>query len=324
MESWRRDLRRDPVPPLLSSSYEPITFLTRRDLLGEDSGSIEVLWSLPDARHIVSKQLPDGSWKYHTPKPTYREAENYRQLETYRQVRILVEKYGFNRASPALVKAAEFLFQFQTVEGDFRGIYGKQYTPNYSAGIMELLVKAGYADNPKVKRGFNWLLSMRQSDGGWAIPLRTKGIKLDASSMEEETVQPDRTRPCSQLATGCVLRAFSADPGLRHSPEARAAGAILASRLMGRDVYPDRGAPSYWTNFTFPFWFTDLLSALDSLTLLGFSLGDGRIAEGIAWLREHQGDDGLWRLRTLNTGGDKQVHLWISLAACRVLRRLGV
>ena len=46
-----------------------------------------------------------------------------------------------------LEKAAEFLFQRQTTEGDFRGIYGTQYSPNYSAAIMELLIKSGYSDD---------------------------------------------------------------------------------------------------------------------------------------------------------------------------------
>ncbi len=323
MENWWQWLSRDPLSPLLASGNEAITYFARRDLLGVDPGPVRSLWELPEALSMLKRQRADGSWKYHATKPTPLENKNYAQLETYRQLRVLVEKHGFTRSHTALSTAAEFMFSFQTEEGDFRGIYGNQYSPNYSAGIMEILVKAGYEDDPRIKNGFNWLLSIRQTDGGWAIPIRTRGIKLDTAAIEGKTVQPDRSRPSSQLATGCVLRAFAADPRRRHLTETRAAGAILASRLMGRDTYPDRGAPSYWTGFTFPFWFTDLLSALDTLTLLGFGLADGRISEGVDWLREHQGEDGLWRLRTLNSGGDRHVYLWISLAVCRVLRRLG-
>jgi hypothetical protein len=68
------------------------------------------------------------------------------------------------RAHPAVQRAAECLFSFQTDEGDFRGIYGTQYTPHYTAGIMELLIKAGYANDERIARGFAWLLSMRQRD----------------------------------------------------------------------------------------------------------------------------------------------------------------
>jgi hypothetical protein len=36
-----------------------------------------------------------------------------------------------------------------------------QYTPNYSAAIMELLIKAGYSTDVRTEKGFQWLLSIR-------------------------------------------------------------------------------------------------------------------------------------------------------------------
>lgn len=80
--------------------------------------------------------------------------ENYAQLETYRILGQLVENYGFSKKHPAIGKAAEFLFRFQTDEGDFRGIYGNQYTPIYTAAIMELLINAGYDNNSRIEKGF--------------------------------------------------------------------------------------------------------------------------------------------------------------------------
>jgi hypothetical protein len=39
--------------------------------------------------------------------------------------------------------------------------------------ILKLLIQAGYHDDPRIQKGFQWLLSMRQSDQGWTIPILT-------------------------------------------------------------------------------------------------------------------------------------------------------
>jgi hypothetical protein len=64
---------------------------------------------------------------------------------------------------------------------------------------------------------------------------------------------------------------------------------------------------------------TDLLSALDSLSLLGFSSADARIQQALNWFVAHQEDDGLWRLTLLRMTGERDGDAWISLAICRVL-----
>jgi hypothetical protein len=311
----------DPVPILLNSGNEAVIYFTRRDLLGEGVPSIETLWRLPQAEKMLRRQRDDGSWKYPGGNEEVRSQENYDQLETYRMLGELVEKYGCNDGSPAIRSAAEFIFTFQTEEGDFRGIYGNQYTPNYSAGIMELLIKAGYGDDPRIERGFEWLLSIRQEDGGWAIPIRTLGMKLDAIAVKSDLVEPDRSKPFSHLATGVVLRAFAAHPRYRRKKEAKAAGELLASNLFKRDNYPDRSTPEYWTRVSFPFWFTDIISALDSLSYLGFTREDPRISDALDKLKERQREDGLFELKLLRIK-DKDMKFWICLAICRLLNRL--
>ena len=321
-DPWLKRLRVDPVPALLSSGNDAVAYFARRDLLGEKVPPVETLWQLPQAQSMLRRQREDGSWKYPGGNKEVRSRENYDQLETYRMLGELVEKFGHNGKSPAIGAAAEFLFEFQTGAGDFRGIYGNQYTPNYSAGIMELLIKSGYGDDPRIEKGFRWLLSIRQDDGGWTIPIRTRGLKLDAINVSRtDTVEPDRSKPLSHLATGVVLRAFAAHPRYRKSGEARAAGDLLASRLFERDAYPDRGTPDYWTRVSFPFWFTDIVSALDSLSLLGFTAEDPRIGVALSELGKRQLDDGLFDLKLLKTK-DKALKFWICLAICRAFKRL--
>jgi len=323
LNGWQNRLKYDPLYHLVSSGNKALAYFAKRDLLEEEVDTIETLWQLAPVIRITHKQQKDGSWKYHGGKAYVRSKQNYNQLETHRILGQLVEKYGLIRKHPAIEKAADFLFKFQTEEGDFRGIYGNQYTPNYAAAIMELLIKAGYEDDPRIERGFNWLLSIRQKDGGWAIPLRTigkdSGTLLQALK-NPKPIKPDRSKPFSHCVTGVVLRAFASHEKYRKTEEAKVAGKLLESRFFQADKYHDRRASSFWKKFSFPFWFTDLLSSLDSLSLIGFTIDDPQIKKALEWLIKKQQENGGWNLSLLKTK-DRELSLWISLAICRVFKR---
>ena len=272
---------------------------------------------------MVGKQNPNGSWRYPGGKHSIRSQENYDQLETFRQLGVLVEKFGFTREHSSIERAASYLLSFQSNEGDLRGIYGNQYATTYVGAILELLIKAGYADDPRVAKALAWLLATRQSDGGWAIPVRTVGVPFPEFvdvELHPEPLAPDRSRPSSHLVTGMVLRAFAAHPARLEASEIREAGNLLAARLYQRDKYSDRGSVSYWERVSFPFWFTDIVSSLDTLSRLGFDPGMTTISAALARLRELQRDDGTFAF-TLLKGKDKDLPWWISLAVCRTLKR---
>lgn len=320
--NWLKSLRSNPLPPLLAAGNPSLEYFARRDLLGEQVPSPEELWKRPKVERLLRRQREDGSWPYPGGgKPHLRSSEDYDQIETYRALGELVEQHAATKRLPAVRHAAEFLFSQQTSEGDFRGIYGNQYSPNYTAAIMELLIKAGYAADRRIRRGFAWLVSIRQADGGWAIPFRTRGLKLDVFAQRAPTVDTDPSRPFSHLVTGVVLRAFAAHPDFRASQEAVAAAGLLASRLFRKDAYPDRGSPEYWTRFSFPFWFTDLLSGLDSILWITPGTKDPQVRKGFEWLAGHQLADGTWDVSLLRSGKGKQVGLWVGLGICRVFKK---
>jgi hypothetical protein len=136
-------------------------------------------------------------------------------------------------------------------------------------------------------------------------------------------VEPDRTKPFSWLVTGVVLRAFAAHPTHRKSPEARVAGRLLLARFFKPDSYPDRKGAKFWTEFRFPFWFTDLVSALDSLSRLGFTIDDPQMRKGVDWLIARRRKDGTWHLRMMaskNVSGDE----WMTKSILRIFARLHV
>jgi hypothetical protein len=311
--------RYNPVAPLVDSTHVPIAYWARRDLLGERVGPVHELWVFPAAARLLRSQRADGSWAYGSGRDHRRAHSGYDQLETYRSLGELVEKYGLTRKHEGLVRAAEFLLSFQTGEGDIRGIYGNQYSPNYTAGIVELLVKAGFGQDARVGRAFDWLSQTRQADGGWALPLRTRGRNF-FDCLVEPTVPADLSKPSAHLVTGVVLRAFAAHPRRRHGAIARHGAELLAESLFTRDRYPDRRAADYWTRFGFPFWYPDLISALDTLGRIGHPAGDPQVRRAVDWLAGRQRPDGSFELDLLRTR-DKSLPQWLALAICRAAMR---
>lgn len=325
MTNWLDRLGHDPMPFLLSSQSSSVVFFARRDLMDEDPGPVKSLWTGQEVERILGRQEPDGRWSYPGGDSRIRSKEDYDQLETYRQLGFCVEEFGMDRTHPGIRKAAGFLFAHQTGEGDFRGIYGRQYSPNYTAAILELLVKAGYSEDDRVDMAFRWLISIRQTDGGWAIPFRTAdkaGQVRWTEVMRSKPVRPDTSRPFSHMVTGMVLRAFAAHERYRRSAEARTAGSLVARRFFRADSYADRRAREFWERISFPFWFTDVVSALDSLSLLGFKDDHVGICNALQWLAARQRKDGSFRVKLLRDR-DRNASHWVCLAACRVFKRFG-
>lgn len=321
---WLSRLSVNPIPALVDWTDNALAYFTRRDVLQQSVDPVESLWDLPAASRLIRNQRADGSWRYPGKNDPSVPGQNTALLETFRNLRVLVEMFGFTRAHPALVKAADYLFSCQTVEGDIRGIIGNQYMPYYFGAILELLIKAGYADDPGVISGLDWLLSMRQNDGGWIVPTQAvPSAQRTTQFWAGEPVKPERTKPHAHLATGMVLRAFAAHPNYRMRPEILAAACCLKVRLFKADKYNDRQAPAYWLKFQYPFWWTSLVSALDILSILGFTSTDMDIARGLAWFATQQQMDGLWA--TGYDSGEKAEtnRRWVGLAVCRILGRFG-
>ena len=320
MAGWVEQLSVDPLPVLSRSEGAALRYFMRRDLLDQDPGPVEPLWELEEPKKVLGKQQPDGSWKY-PPRKNARKDEDFDLLQTYRELGKLVEQYGFDRRHPAIERAAEYLFSFQTLEGDILGIFGSQYAPHYTAGMMELLIKAGYGDDPRIDRGFDWYLGTRQEDGGWAWPLRTAKVSYYDAIEQPDPVQTVRSKPFAHALTGFILRAFAAHPERRTSTTAREAGTLMKSRFFKPDKYSDRRGAEYWTKFQFPFWWANLLTALDSLYWLGFPAADEDIQRGLDWFRANQELSGLWPTGYGKGGKTGAAERWVGLAICRVLKR---
>jgi hypothetical protein len=328
---WLKKLRYDPIRPLAGSGEDAFTYFVRRDLLRKNLPPVSTIWTTKKAQSIFNKQKPAGYWVYPG------KGEEHNLLQTLKNLQALVYQYGFHRTHAATALACEYLFSHQTDEGDIRGFIGNQYAPYYTGIVVALLIEAGYEDDPRIEKAVQWLLSVRQNDGGWVIgspgfsglpDLRWKEIAYLTSDRHAETVKAfDKTRPFSHSGTGMAIRAFAAHKRYRYSPEVLQAARLLKSHFFMEDNYSSYQAADHWVRFQFPFWWNNLLAAMDSLSLIGIPSTDGDIKRALDWFIDHQQEDGLWKSsyshihKASENSKSLEQRLWISLAICRMLKR---
>jgi hypothetical protein len=156
---------------------------------------------------------------------------------------------------------------------------GKVVAVHFQGWALSALCRAGFEADERVEKGFKFLLSLRQDDGGWAW----RGVRTESAA-----------RPSSHLITGMVLRAFASSKERRTGREARRAAELLATRFLQPDRYEDRKAPAFWEALVEPRFYTDVLDALDTITSIGLGKENSGVRTAEAYLRSRQAKDGLW------------------------------
>jgi prenyltransferase beta subunit len=313
---------------LLARGNLPILYWMKKDILEVPIDREQKNLRKFAARiRILESQRPNGGWgkrKYQGPP---RWEKTYYIVDTLKNAFRLYD-YGCVYEEKGVQKLVKFLFSTQTKEGDFRGAYLNEYAPTYHALTLHALCLFGLHNDQRTQKGFRWIMRHKQDDGGWVIPYRTidkKELKSRYNFEAQTTltpVKPDHTQPSSHLVTGMILRALAASPVWRKRKEARRAGELLTSRFFKPDTYEDRRHASYWKEITYPFWATDILSSLDALSQIGFTLEDPNTRKAVEWLMRRQNPQGYWEAASKKS--DLENHLWITLVVLRVLKRFGL
>lgn len=313
---------------LLARGNLPILYWLKKDILEVPvEREYKNLQKYAARIRILKTQRPDGGWarKKYEGHPHWE--KSYYIVETLRNAFNLYN-YGCILKEEGIQRATKFLFSTQSDEGDFRGAYLNEYAPTYHALTLEILCLYGLDKDKRTQKGFRWILKNRQDDGGWVIPYRTIDKKELRSrynfeaQMKLDPVKPDKSQPFSHLVTGMVLRAFAASPTWRKRKEAWKAGELLVSRIFKADKYEDRRFSSFWEEITYPFWATDILSSLDSLSKISFDIKNEKIQQALRWLMRNQNKDGYWEARIAKSSLEN--NLWVTIAVLRVLKRFGL
>ena len=284
---WRARLGRDPVPILLREGSDALVSRVRRDLIDDDEApSAEEILTYAEVKAFLRKQDKQGAFPTRPPEKTLGPAKFARAVATLRALERMAD-YGLRRSEEPVARAADLLLGSQDSDGGI-GDLALGETPearpktvaiHFHGWALAVLCRTGFDDDPRIERGFRYLLANRQADGGWAW----RGVRTDSAA-----------RPSSHLVTGMALRAFAASATRRTSREARRAAELLATRFLQPDRYPDRKAPAFWEQIGEPRFWTDVLDALDGVTAVGLGKENSGVRTAEAYVRGRQNADGLW------------------------------
>jgi hypothetical protein len=262
---------------LLEPSEPAVRYLTLRDLVQEPRKSDAVKDAYSKiaktgwAARILDNQLQGGYWHnyelLHWPK----------YVSTAYMVMILVD-LGLTAENPKLKQSCELLLRVlsQTKEGGFA--FGKSSHFCITGNFVRTFIKAGYSDDPRVRRALAWIVDVQKEDGGWHCFPSKRG-----------------TLDCWE-----GLNAFQALPrekwtrGMRRSAE-RGAEFYLERQLWreGRRRYEP------WFRFHYPVhYYYDLLVGLDVITGLCFA-DDRRLRFALNVLGRKRKSNGRWILESV-------------------------
>jgi hypothetical protein len=324
---WRARLGRDPVPILLREGSDALVSRVRRDLIDDDEApAAEEILTYAEVKAFLRKQDKQGAFPARPPEKTLGPAKFARAVATLRALERMAD-YGLRRSEEPVARAADLLLGSQDAEGGIGDLAlgetaearAKAVAIHFHGWALSVLCRTGFDDDPRVERGFRYLLANRQADGGWAW----RGVRTDSAA-----------RPSSHLVTGMALRAFASSPTRRTSREARRAAELLATRFLQPDRYPDRKAPAFWEQIGEPRFWTDVLDALDGVTAVGLGKENSGVRTAEAYVRGRQNPDGLWypgapikpdaaaKAASASLEKEREPARWLTVRVLIVLRRV--
>jgi hypothetical protein len=317
------------IPLLLADRSPSLRYLVLTELLDYDTKDREVqeLDALrvddPLLATLLGLQKEKGNWKD-------LDQAGYTIGGSIRATSAALMRLGYlrlDRDHPAIRRGAEYLYSKQRKDGswplpervsDFEFDKGPYtMTPVQTSIPLLGLVMSGYAEDPRSELAFEWLMDRLNEDGTWP-----------AGKVHDVYVRIAGYRRLSHSQWGCrtnttqSLLCFAYHPHRRSSPEARQA----LDHLLGRETRdrnnlgfnvaryigaePHRGGLTYHAKF-------DPALILDICSKVGANRTDPRVEELTQWIREQQGEFGLWEYAP-----HLEVTRWISFDVLRSLKNI--
>jgi len=314
MANWASALNNDPIPWLLEPENPSVCYWTLLDILGHPADDPKVqaaraaIPTFPPVAGLLAAQKPDGYWvkrDYYLPK----------HYGTFWVLSFLAD-LGLTAENEHIRRGCELMFTFQREHGEFcrrRRIPGQgivwedRDAPCTHARIVRFLIRFGYGDDARTRAAVDWLLATQRDDGMWLCDY-------------------GRGRGCLR-ATLDYLRAAVLDPEvIAHPATAHAAAVVcdlLMERRMGRYHVGD-----LWTVLEYPYFGYGVISALDALARLGYTLDHPKIALAMEYLLSRQSPNDTWPLDQspsrppFDVGQTGEPNKWLTLDALRVIKLL--
>jgi hypothetical protein len=304
----------DSIPWLLEAENPSVRYQTLIDLLGrpaDDQEACAARAAIPatsPVAELLAAQKPDGYWvkrDYYLPKHS----------GTFWVLSVLAD-LGLTAKNEHIRRGCEYMFTFQRDHGGFcrrrrvqgRGIVWDAHPgPCTHARIVRFLIQFGYADHPRTQAAVDYLLATQRSDGMWHCRRAHRYGCL--------------------RATLDALRAVVLVPRIVTRPAIARSAAILCDLLLeprlGRYHVPD-----LWTVLEYPYFGYGVISALDVLARLGFTMEQPRVAMAMEDLLSRQLPNGRWpldhhpRMPPFDVGQPGKPNKWLTLDALHVIQLL--
>ncbi|MFP4383547.1 MAG: prenyltransferase/squalene oxidase repeat-containing protein [Spirochaetia bacterium] len=295
----------NPLIPLLASSSPCLRCRVLRELTRPDPEDPE-LQELEKLRggdplllEILNVQNDDGSF---SPADPARQAWGDPVLITAHLLTRL-SLLGFGPEFEPAQRGAEFIFSRQRKDGswplgrkagaaDERGAYST--VPLQTALPLAGIAAAGFAQDPRAEKGYEWLLAQRLPEGAWPTGM----AKGDYGRVAGYRRLPHTRHGCRSNTTGAVI-CFSLHPERRTSEPVRKG----LDHLLGRETR-DRGFLGFETarllgyeplgGFIAHFARFDPALILTLCARTGLVPEDARLRSLIDFIRTAEGSGGLW------------------------------
>ncbi len=213
------------------------------------------------AADILAKQQPGGRWedkeKFCTPK----------YLSTNWMLLILSD-LGLTRDDARIASACDlWISHFAKKDGGF-GAEGWSKSHLCIAGnTARALILFGYADHPKVRCAFEWLVKNQAKKGGWSC----FGSGRSSDSWE-------------------AMSAFAAYPKQKWTRSTKRSVETGAEFYLEKKLHRRGSSYKPWYRFHYPIHYYDILVGLDFITAPGYG-DDPRLKEALSLLRKKMRSD---------------------------------
>ncbi len=331
MGDWKHVLKADPVDWLLEEDNPSVRYFALSQLLDKPESSSEVQAAKKEIMltgavpSILAKQTVSGYWE--APEKFY----TAKYKGTVWQLIILAE-LGADGNDERVKKACEFILanSQDRKSGGFSAwlsvkVGGGRYSgvlPCLTGNMVWSLIRLGFLDDLRVKRGIEWITKYQRFDDGEAYTPKIWPYEKATSCFGKHSCHMGVVKSLKALAEiPAEQRSEAVDDTIERGVEY-----MLKHHIHKRSHNLSKVSKPGWLKFGFPLMYqTDVLEILGILTKLGCK--DERMQEAVDLVLSKQDEQGRWSLEnTFN--GRFQVNIeqkgdsskWITLNALKALK----
>jgi hypothetical protein len=306
---------------LLQVSVPPVRYWLLTDTMGVGPDNplvkrtIEECKTYPPRIRLLKAMRSDGTWPISKPRKAEEDAGpgppiGWTFVTMLRNLQLLEDmvtdaREGYIQAS------LEKILSWQEEEGYILGPKHDIFPlPNTNGYAVRNLFIYGMEDDPRVTKLANWILSQQRHDGGWVIPyledvkylpeyrhMRTGDfLELVRKGQTPESDPKEfKEIPSCIWSTMMVVRGLARSSKYRRRPELRTGADFFLDRFFKKNWHEAYyHTEANWTRLRYPPFPGDGLSALYTLSILGYGPSDKRMEKPIRWLLDTRHSDGFW------------------------------